>query len=342
MKKFFIILLLIVGVLVFGHSEMIFAQESPTKGQSEDGLRAKCSSDADCSRPGMIGVCQAPGEKMSRCVWQEVVKVPAIVIEPDACRSCQTSVVIDQLRRSFPGLEPEYLKASDKKAEGLIKDFKIKMLPAYILSKDVEREPAFENFQQAAMLANGKYYLKPELSGVSYFIDRKVEKNKLDLFLVLTAPGMYQSTKIAQEIAANKKDNVAVNIHFLGMEDLQTKKIVSPGEEREITEDTIYACVEKYYPEKALGYLTDRILNISNIWLEDYLGAQKFDVKKIKACAQSLEGQELFRNKIRLSQELNLRYAPLFLMENNEIFGVSEKTTAEEIIKLIKPQNTAK
>lgn len=342
MRKLTIILLIVVAVLFLGHSQIIFAEESTTTGQSDEGLRAKCSSDADCSRPGMIGVCQAPGEKMSRCIWQEVIKVPAIVIEPDSCRSCQTSAVIDQLRRSFPGLEPEYMKASDKKAEGLIKEFKIKMLPAYILSKDVEREPDFENFKKAVTFINGKYYLNPEFSGVSYFFDRKGEKNKLDLFLVLTVPGMYQSAKIAQEIAANKKDNIAVNIHFLGLEDPQAKKIVSPGEEREITEDKIYACVEKYYPEKALDYLTDRILNISNIWLEDYLGTQKLDAKKIKACAQSPEGQELFKNKIRLSQELNVRYAPLFLMENNEIFGVSEKTTAEEIIKLIKSQSVAK
>jgi len=39
-----------------------------------------------------------------------------------------------------------------------------------------------------------------------------------------------------------------------------------------------------------------------------------------------------------LSQELNLHYAPLFLMENVEIFGVSEETTADEIMGLIKPE----
>ncbi|MCX5681840.1 MAG: hypothetical protein NT079_06200 [Candidatus Omnitrophica bacterium] len=341
-KRFAIFLLLFLGILLVGQGQTIFAQETNAKIQAEDDLKAKCSSDADCSRPGMLGVCQAPGEKTARCVWQEVIKVPAIVIEPEACRSCQANVIVDQLRTLFSGLEVEYLKTNDKKARDLIQEFKIKMLPAYILEKDVEREPGFANFQKMATLTNGKYYLNPERSGVSFFVDRKLEKDKLDLFLVLTSPGMYQSAKIAQEIAANKKANVAVNIHFLGIEDPQSKKIVSPGEDREISEDTIYACVEKYYPSEALGYLTDRILNISDIWLEDYLAAHKLDAKKIKGCALSQEGQKLFMDKIRLSQELNVRYAPLFLMENNEIFGASEKTTADEIIKIMKSQNATK
>ena len=341
-KNFVFVLSLFLGILLIGTSHTIFAQESGVKAQAEDGLKAKCSNDADCSRPGMLGACQSPGEKTARCVWQEVIKIPAIVIEPDFCRSCQTNVIIEQLRGLFPGLEVEYLKAGDAKAKDLIQEFKIKMLPAYILAKDVEREPGFENFQKIATLSNGKYYLNPERSGVSYFADRKLEKDKLDLFLVLTAPGMYQSAKIVQEIAMNKKSNIAVRIFFLGIEDPQSKKIVSPGGDREISEDMIYACVEKYYPQEAFEYLTDRILNVSDIWLEDYLAARKFDVKKIKGCVQSEEGQKLFKDKILLSQELNVRYAPLFLMENNEIFGASEKTTVDEIIRLIKTQNTAK
>ncbi len=342
MRKTFIVFLLLALACLFMSSQSIFAEEKAAKGQAEEGLKAKCSSDADCSRPGMIGVCQAAGEKQARCVWQEIIKVPATVIEPEVCRSCQTGVVVEQLRSLFPGLEVEYLKASDEKAKNLISEFKIKMLPAYILSKDAEREPGFATFQPMATAANGKYYLNPENSGVSYFLDRKLEKNKLDLFLVLTAPGMSPAVKIAREIAANKNEKISVNIQFLGIEDEKTKKIISPGNEREITEDALYACVEKYYPEKAFDYLTDRVLNISNIWLEDYLASQKLDAKKIKTCAQSAEGEKLFRDKVRLSQELNVRYAPLFLMNNTEIFGSSEKTTAAEVIKVMKSNDTVK
>jgi hypothetical protein len=336
-KRFFVILFFVVGTLSITGAPILWAQDkSVAENQTQEGLKARCSTDADCNRPGMIGVCQAPGEKISRCLWQEIVKVPAIVIEPQECRSCQTSGVVNQLRMFFPGLEVEYLKASDQKAKELIDQIKIDMLPAYIFTKEVERESSFADFQKMAILVDGKYYLKPEFSGVSFFLNRKTEKNKLDLFLVLTSPGMYQSAKIAQDIGKNKKDNMAVKVHFLGLEDAKTRKIISPGSDREAAEEKVYACVEKYYPEQSWDYLIERLMNASDIWIEDGLQTRKFDVNKVKSCAKGSEGEKLLKEKIRLSQELNVRYAPLFLMENTEIFGAGEKTTVDEVLKMIK------
>lgn len=342
MRKVFIIFLLVIASCFLVNSRNVFAQEKTVQSQPEEGLKARCSSDADCSRPGMIGFCQAAGQKEARCAWQEIIKVPATVVEPETCRSCQTGVVVEQLRSLFPGLEVEYLKAGDERAKNIISEFKIKMLPAYILSKDVEREPGFATFKPMATFANGKYYLNPENSGVSYFLGREARKSELDVFCAVTVPGMYQAVKIAGEIAADKKENIAVRVHFIGIEDEKSKKIISPGQGQEGAEEALYACVEKYYPEKAFDYLASRILNASDIWLEDYLDSKKFDVKKLKACARSSEGEALFKEKVRLSQELGVRYVPLFLMNNREIFGLSEKTTAVEIIELMKSNQKAK
>lgn len=329
----FVVLFLAVGCLWLS-GQAIFAQEEA----SRDGVTARCSTNADCNRPGMIGVCQSPGEKTARCVWQEIVKVPAIVIEPQECRSCRTTDVVNQLRMFFPGLDVTYLKASDPKAKDLITQIKITVLPAYIISKDAERESSFADFQKMATLANGQYYIKPEFSGVSFFLNRKVEKNKLDLFIVLTSPGMYHPVKIAEEIKKNKKEEILLQIHFLGIEDGKTKQILSPGNDREPDEEKVYACVEKYYPQQASDYLINRLMTASNLWIEDDLQKYKFDLKKIKNCAQGAEGEKLLREKIRLSQELELHYAPLFLMENTEVFGVSDETTADEIINMINPR----
>ena len=330
-----IVLFFAIGILGIMSAQAWATEQAAAEGQGQEGLKARCVGDADCSRPGMIGVCQAPGEKTSRCLWQEMVKVPTTVIEPRACRSCQTSGVVDQLRALFPGLEVEYLKADDPKAKEIIKEMKITLLPAYILSKDAEREPGFVDFEKTVVLVNGKYYLKPEFSGVSYFLDRKEEKNKLDVFFVITNPGMYQTAKIAQEIRKDKKNNLALNVHFLGIEDAKTKNIVSPGSDREPAEEKVYACVEKYYPDQALDYFLDRLLNPAEIWIEDSLVARKCDAAKVKRCAQGREGEQLLKEKTRLSRELDIRYAPLFLMNNIEIFGVGEETTAREVIATV-------
>jgi len=249
-KKFFITVFCVLGLLMTaGHG--LFAQNKSDPVESdEEGLKARCSTNADCSRPGMLGVCQAPGEKTSRCLWQEIIKVPMIVIEPRGCRSCQTATVIKQLQMLFPGLDISYLKADEQKAKELIAKTKITMLPAFIVSKDAEREPGFVNFQKIATFADGQYLLKPEFSGVSFFLDRKKEPKRLDLFVVLTSPGMYHAVKIAEDIK-KKKAGIAVQVHFLGIEDAQTKEILSPGDEREPAEEKVYACVEKHYLQKA-------------------------------------------------------------------------------------------
>lgn len=302
----------------------------------------RCSSHQECARPGLLGICQSPGEKTSRCLWQEIVKIPVVVIEPDQCRSCQSEIVLEQLRMFFPGLEAERLKASDAEAQELIEKLKIKMLPAYILGKEIEQEISFTDFEPMVSAAEGQYHLKPEFAGVSYFSDRARRNNQLDIFLVMTSPGMYQSAKIAQEISKDKKHGVNVNVHFLGLQDVQSKKIISPGGEREINENKVFACVEKYYPQKALDYLADRLLEMGNVWIDDVLKTNGCDVKKVKACAQSSQGEKLYQQKVSLSQDLDIRYAPLFLMENTEIFGVTERTTASEILKTLKLSNPKK
>ncbi|HOD11601.1 MAG TPA: hypothetical protein PLO93_01150 [Candidatus Omnitrophota bacterium] len=309
---------------------------------ASEGFTPRCSSHQECARPGLLGICQSPGEKTSRCLWQEIVKIPVVVIEPDQCRSCQSEIVLEQLKMFFPGLEAERLKASDVKAKELIKKLKIKMLPAYILGKEIEQEISFTDFEPMVSAAEGQYYLKPEFAGVSYFSDRARRNNQLDIFLVMTSPGMYQSAKIAQEISKDKKHGVNVNVHFLGLQDVQSKKIISPGGEREINENKVFACVEKYYPQKALDYLVERLLDTGNIWIDNVLQANGCDVKKVKACAQSSQGEKLYQQKVSLSQDLDIRYAPLFLMENTEIFGVTERTTASEILKTLKLSNPKK
>lgn len=328
----------LIGLTGFSSAE----EKAQSAASAQEIFKPRCSHDQDCARPGLLGVCQSPGEKTAKCLWQEIVKVPVTVIEPDQCQSCQMDNVVMQLRVFLPGLEVVRLKASEKKAKEIMERLKIKMLPAYILGKEIEQEITFSNLEPMLTVVDGEYYLKPEFTGVSYFSSRSRREDHLDLFLVMTAPGMYQSAKIAQELIADKKSKASVAIHFLGLQDPQSKKTVSPGGEREISEDKVFACVEKHYPQKAFDYLIARLLDMSNIWIDDVVRAHGCDVKKIKSCAQSSEGEKLYQEKIRLSQEIDVRYAPLFLMENVEIFGVSEKTTAAEVLKTLKQSSERK
>ncbi len=306
----------------------------------EAALKPRCSADADCQKEGMRGICQNPGQSLALCVFLEVTKIHLQVIVPQACRSCHTETFISNLKALFPGLEVEYIDEADARAAKIIKDFRIEMLPAFILSKDVEQDPNFESLKQAADFMNDQYYVKPFLSGVSYFLNRPMNAGQLDLFVQLTQPQTASLLKIAREIQEQKKDGIKFQLHLVGAQNPETQEFLSPEGLREINEDKIYACVDKYYPAMSWDYLSCRAGNINNPWINDCLNDKSIDVAKIKECSQGPESQALLKEKIKLAEELQIAYAPLFLLDNVEIFGATEQTTANEVIKVMELKPT--
>ena len=59
------------------------------------------------------------------------------------------------------------------------------------------------------------------------------------------------------------------------------------------------------------------------------------DAKKMKFCAGAPEGDTLFAEKVKLSEDLKITTAPIFLLNNLEIFGLPDKATDDEIKNLL-------
>ena len=132
-----------------------------------------------------------------------------------------------------------------------------------------------------------------------------------------------------------KKSEVRFKLHFIGTKDLETGEFLNPNGKREIHEDMIFACVEKKYTDKALDYGLCRTQNIDSLWWSDCLIDNDIDPAIIKKWAKTDEGAQLLQEKIKLSEELQISYSPLFLLENVEIFGVTAQTTSDEILNLL-------
>lgn len=301
----------------------------------------RCYSDKDCQRPGVRSACQNPGEKIASCIFQEAVNIKMTMITPKKCRTCKTDYVVGGLKSIFPGLEVQRLTADDPQVQKMIDEFKVEMLPAYVLSKQVEKDPNFSKFSQIADLIAGQYYLKPSFSGVSYFINRKPQPGQLDLFIALLHQDTPVALKVAKEIVDQKKDKLKFTLRLVGAKNPETNEIVSPGGIRETIEDKIYACVDASYPEKSRDYLTCRTDNIENLWWEDCLENNGMDVKKIKDCARGEEGNKLLAERIKFAEEMDITYGPLFLIDNVEIFGANKQTTSAQILSILDAQDTA-
>ena len=282
-----------------------------------------CYSDANCRKDGSTGSCQNPGElNKASCLFAEPNKLRLIIITAKNCVVCNTEPVLEVLKKQFPGINAEYLDL--KQAQKLIKDLSIKVLPAYILGGEIENESNFSDFKHNLELVGGLYLLKPQVSGISYFINRQVKKGSLDLFFSMfdkDAAGLLSVLKEFNPI-----------LHFLAVEKgngFDTKNATPETEEclRGV-------CVQKYYPEKFWDYLICRAKNISSSWWEDCLPAA--DTQRIRTCARGAEGALLLKENIALNKEVQVSFGLSYLLDNYQIFssrGVPDKEDLRKIIK---------
>ena len=141
----------------------------------------------------------------------------------------------------------------------MISDFGIKALPVYLLDKQIEKEKNFDNLRDKLERKGNFYMLKPEFGGISYFLQRKRIKGKLDLFISLYEKNTTNLLDIIKEF------NPAV--HFLAIE--QDKGFEAARGNLEVEEYLRSVCVQKYYPENFWDYISCRAKNINSSWWQD-------------------------------------------------------------------------
>lgn len=284
-----------------------------------------CFSDSHCRKENFSGTCLEAGTMNARCEFTQAAKINLTVITPKQCSSCNTENTVNYLKKQFPGLNVSYLYHPDAKANKLIENLKIKTLPVYLLEKSAEKEKGFDALKTNLENKGDFYILKPYLSGVSYFLERKREKGRIDLFISLYA-------KDTEKLLEAVKD-FKPQIHFLALE-RKEGGFDAMNENIEIEEDLRAVCVQKYYPADFWSYLGCRAKNINSSWWEDCL--EKQDIGKIKVCAKGEEGRGLLKENIKLTQELQILFGPTYLVDNQEIFGTQGPANKEGLKKLLK------
>ncbi len=287
----------------------------------------RCFSDNNCQEEGAIGICRDPGTLKSRCEFTKAPRVNLLIITSKLCNVCNTEGMVKYLRRPFPGLTVSYLYYPDAKANKLIRDFGIKTLPVYLLGKEASQEKNFDTLRENLEVRRDFYMLKPQFSGIAYFLERKNIKGKLDLFISLYD----KNTSAVLEMI--KEFNPIV--HFLAVEQGKGKgSFEAPGGNLEVEECLRSLCVQKYYPADFWDYISCRGKFINTSWWQDCLNHP--DANKISVCARGEEGKELLRENISLNKELEIILGPAYLVDNQEIFSSRGVPVKEEFKKTIK------
>lgn len=284
----------------------------------------QCFSDVNCKKGTLRGSCNNPGAPNARCTFAKVSKVGLLVITSKECTVCDTQKTIDYLKKEIPGLSVSYLYRGSRKADRLIVDFGIKGLPAYLLEKEVEKETSFTKLADKAVLKGDYYLLEPSFSGLAYLLDRKKQEGRIDVFLSL-----YDASTVG--ILENVRQYQPA-LHFLVVE--QGEDFSALKGKPEVEECLRSVCIQKYYPKQYWNYLTCRAGNINSSWWQEC--ASGIDTSRISICARGEEGKALLRENIKLSRELEIMFGPLYLIDNNEIFGIRGVPSKEEFRRIFK------
>ncbi|MFH1655361.1 MAG: hypothetical protein ABH954_01975 [Candidatus Omnitrophota bacterium] len=298
-----------------------------------------CFQDKECYKGKQRGICESPGEKDATCVYGEDLKLPLTVISPKDCKTCNIDLALEQLNDRISGLSAIHLDSDDKKAKDLIKKFEINMLPVFLLGKEVTRHNNFKNLLDTKIIEkkDANYYMvNPFVIGVSYFLERKAEKDRLDLFISLRNKGSKNVLEITKKLLDEPGAKFNFNIHFLAVYDEALAEFRAPGGIAEIEENKRVLCIMQKYTDNLWDYLFCRLDNIESTWWDDCAIKLGLDIDSIRKCAKSQEADDLLKDNIKLPEELKIYYGPLFLLGNKEIFGATEKTTFEELEKIIK------
>lgn len=252
-------------------SEAVSARGSPTiylagnpyaGGRSEsDFLRAVCNA-FEGTRPDACSSIPEP------------TKVNAIVISDTRCGSnCDTSMLVGQLKSLFPGLTTKDLDYSDEVAKDLMEKSEIKYLPAVLFEDSVQDADGYTNIKNYLQKAgdyqslkigasfdptaeicgndldddsNGKTDCEDEACNSEWTCMDKLEKPKVELFVMSHCPYGTQIEKGILPVADLLGDKIDFNVKFV---------YYAMHGEKELNEQMLQYCIEKDQNSKYTTYL---------------------------------------------------------------------------------------
>ncbi len=173
----------------------------------------ECSSNSDCKKEGMVGVCLNPGTKEAECEFKEDVKTELVVINDKDCKLCDSSSMKTIIKEIFPNVNINELDYGTSEAKRLITKLDINALPAYIFDSDVKETINFNDFKGALIKKGDNYIVTNTASGATYYFKRELIENRLDIYLLPGTTGKIEAH--IQEVSDLFKDKINFTKHVV-------------------------------------------------------------------------------------------------------------------------------
>jgi hypothetical protein len=302
--------------------------------ETVESLLPQCFGDGDCKRmAGFISKCENASQKGSRCVYISPQEAHLTVVRPKACRSCRVEEVINALKSRLGPLKIEEIAEDDARAQDIIKEFKLTMLPAYVFGKDIEKSENFSTFASALQKGKSSYLFKPSNSGVSYILARKSLPKRLDVFFSFSNAQLSGLFRMLKAFGEKHKD-ISVYINFIAVRG-QKDEIISTRGVSETEEFARLACIDELLPQKTYDYLLCRSTQTQSSWWDTCAAQLNIDAARVKECVFSDIGRKALLKRIKLTEELEVASGPTIIVDNKEIFSIFNVPKLEEFEKVV-------
>lgn len=320
-----------------------------------------CGIDQDCDSNGKVGLCLEPDTDNAKCICASPRKIMLTFIKEKKYQEKKEDIILLAAKAMFPKVSIQEIEYNCRESEALIDKYGLKVLPAYIFDKDVEKDIRFTRIKETLLKREDAYIINTSYLLKAYYINREERKGHLDLFVEsLSESHNHLEYAIRTNPLLNK---LPLRIHFFakkiedqvgyppqikmamtkenGHSKAQTPFVAfsSTKGEKEIQEDIRQLCIAEKDPEKYKDYLACLNKNIleghmENVW-EICIQEAGIDSKIISLEEMNGRGIELLLKDIALADELGVTATPVVLVNNNILL---RDFTIEMIEDLVSPQ----
>ncbi len=286
----------------------------------------ECSSNSDCRKKGMVGVCSGEKEK-AHCEYKEAVRFTFTVLMPDSLITHPESEVIGTTKELFEGALIETLSVRSEAGKRLLAQSRPKALPLYLFDARAADADNYSKIETGLEPKNNRLAFKEGYVKKAYFYQRPIVAGLCDLYLDPVFPGI----KEALAIALKKRSGLRVRIvPLLTMTpDIDSLSIDNRLGREEAQRWLLLS--EKYPPKAYRGYLESFLKRKdSSYW---FLALQNLGINVDAFVRNIKEDNGRLRGLWKTTTELGISGPVEMVINNREVVRVKNP---EELAGLLK------
>ncbi|MCL2887871.1 MAG: hypothetical protein FWF35_00955 [Elusimicrobia bacterium] len=174
------------------------------------------------------------------------------------------------IQKTLPDAKANVKKidVADAKGKPEFSGIDMSYMPVYLIKKTDDMIKVFgQHIQSGFIQTVGDYIVFAKQTRQGLYMDKPVQKNQLDLFVMSHCPfGVMAENKIIEAKNKNKfPKDVTVNVHFI-VSDTGNGTFQSLHGQAEVDEDIIQAVIQNKFPAKFWKYLEERNKDLNVSW----------------------------------------------------------------------------